>query len=241
MWREQLLPVPGLRRLLCKETCACLIPEFPQTLTAASLPTSTKWAFALHCLHHVLVQVGTVAEGPPEPAVKSPFLPRKQGALVLYVGSVKAFFPITLLFSPDSSLSVSLSEPGGEAAKGNKSFGHSAGTNSFRASVVRCEVYRQIMKVLFAENCTVHERTMEVNNVQLQSSSRSRTSTYRSGDYIFFACKQWYRQVSRPQKFRAQCLDGVIKYPTCECECSVPGTRRGSVGGSFAEIARLLL
>ncbi|KAM6199435.1 complement factor H-related protein 1-like isoform 2-T2 [Sarcoramphus papa] len=65
-------------------------------------------------------------------------------------------------------------------------------------------------------NCTVNERTMEGNNIQLQSSSRSRTSTYLSGDYIFFACKRWYQKVSRPEKFRAQCLDGVIKYPTCE-------------------------
>ncbi|XP_059678148.1 coagulation factor XIII B chain [Gavia stellata] len=66
------------------------------------------------------------------------------------------------------------------------------------------------------KNCTVHERIMEGNNIQLQSSSWSSTSTYRSGDYIFFECRRWYRQVSRPEKFRAQCLDGEINYPTCE-------------------------
>ncbi|XP_068262726.1 complement factor H-like [Nyctibius grandis] len=66
------------------------------------------------------------------------------------------------------------------------------------------------------KNCTVRARIMEKNNIQLQSSSRSSTSTYRSGDFIFFECKRWYQQVSHPETFRAECLDGVINYPTCE-------------------------
>ncbi|XP_042664028.1 complement factor H-like [Tyto alba] len=65
------------------------------------------------------------------------------------------------------------------------------------------------------KNCMVRERIMERNHIQLQSSSQSSTS-YRTGDYILFECKWWYRQVSRPEKFRAQCLDGAIVYPMCE-------------------------
>ncbi|XP_075364271.1 complement factor H-related protein 1-like [Mycteria americana] len=65
-------------------------------------------------------------------------------------------------------------------------------------------------------NCTVHQSAMERNNIQLPSSSRSSTSIYRSGDYISFECKWWYRPVSHSGKVRAECLDGVINYPTCE-------------------------
>ncbi|XP_054689181.1 complement factor H [Grus americana] len=66
------------------------------------------------------------------------------------------------------------------------------------------------------KNCTLDERTMKSNNIQLRSSRWSSTSTYYSGDYIFFECGWWYRPVSRPEKFSPECLDGVIKYPTCE-------------------------
>ncbi|XP_074894993.1 complement factor H-like isoform X1 [Buteo buteo] len=66
------------------------------------------------------------------------------------------------------------------------------------------------------KNCTVHARIMERNNIQLQSSSRLSSSTYRSGEYVFFECRWFYRQVSRPEYFRAECLDGVIKYPSCK-------------------------
>ncbi|KAM7106225.1 complement factor H isoform 3-T3 [Ciconia maguari] len=65
-------------------------------------------------------------------------------------------------------------------------------------------------------NCTVHQSAMERHNIQLRSSSRSSTSIYRSGDYISFECKWWYRPASYSEKFRAECLDGVINYPTCE-------------------------
>ncbi|KAM6077421.1 complement factor H-related protein 1-like isoform 2-T2 [Theristicus caerulescens] len=67
-----------------------------------------------------------------------------------------------------------------------------------------------------AKNCTVNERIMEMNNIRLQSSGWSSTSTYRSGDFIFFECKWFYQKVSRHEAFRAECLDGIIKYPTCE-------------------------
>ncbi|NXK36874.1 CFAH factor, partial [Piprites chloris] len=64
-------------------------------------------------------------------------------------------------------------------------------------------------------NCTVNMNHMESNNIQLQS-RQSETSTYRSGDLIFFECKTGpYQKVSKAEKFRAQCLDGVITYPTC--------------------------
>ncbi|XP_074764332.1 complement factor H [Athene noctua] len=66
------------------------------------------------------------------------------------------------------------------------------------------------------KNCTVHKRIMERNNIQLQSSSWLSTSTYHTGDYILFECKRWYREVSHPEKFRAECRDGAITYPTCE-------------------------
>ncbi|KAK2541560.1 Cfh [Columba livia] len=64
-------------------------------------------------------------------------------------------------------------------------------------------------------NCILDKSTMEGNHIQLQS-SRSSTSTYRSGDYIDFECKWWHQKVSRAESFRAECLDGVIQYPTCE-------------------------
>jgi len=93
MWRQQLLPLPGLCRLLGQETCTCLIPGFPQTLIAASLLMSMKWAFALHCLHHVLMQAATAAKEPPEPAAKSPFLPRKQGGPCAACGKCEGLLP----------------------------------------------------------------------------------------------------------------------------------------------------
>ncbi|XP_065513047.1 complement factor H-related protein 4-like [Caloenas nicobarica] len=65
-------------------------------------------------------------------------------------------------------------------------------------------------------NCVLDKRTMEGNNIQLRSSRSSSTSTYRSGDYIDFECKRWYQKVSRAESLRAECLDGVIQYPTCE-------------------------
>ncbi|XP_030349830.1 complement factor H isoform X3 [Strigops habroptila] len=67
-----------------------------------------------------------------------------------------------------------------------------------------------------AKDCTLSERLMEMNHIQLQSSSWLSPSTFHTGDYIFFECKRLHRQVSRPEKFRAVCQDGVITYPTCE-------------------------
>ncbi|NWQ68254.1 CFAH factor, partial [Neopipo cinnamomea] len=63
-------------------------------------------------------------------------------------------------------------------------------------------------------NCTVSTNHLESNNIQLQS-GQSITSAYRSGNLIFFECKRGYQQVSKAEKFRAQCLDGTITYPTC--------------------------
>lgn len=83
------------------------------------------------------------------------------------------------------------------------------------------------MKVLFSGDCRLNERLMEMNHIRLQSSSWSSPSTFRTGDYIYFQCKWWYRQVSRPEKFRAVCWDGVITYPTCECKCLVARTQQG--------------
>ncbi|NWS99822.1 CFAH factor, partial [Mionectes macconnelli] len=68
-------------------------------------------------------------------------------------------------------------------------------------------------------NCTVTMDNMESNNIEIQS-RRSRTFTYRSGDWIVFECKTGYQRVSKAEKFRAQCLDGVITYPTCKRKCT---------------------
>ncbi|XP_062478714.1 complement factor H-like, partial [Pezoporus occidentalis] len=67
-----------------------------------------------------------------------------------------------------------------------------------------------------ARDCSLNERLMERNHIQLQSSRWLRSSTFVTGEYILFECKWWYRQVSHPEKFRAMCRDGVISYPTCE-------------------------
>ncbi|XP_050162934.1 complement factor H isoform X2 [Myiozetetes cayanensis] len=63
-------------------------------------------------------------------------------------------------------------------------------------------------------NCIVNRNHMESNNIQLRS-GQSITSTYRSGTEIFFECKRGYQRVSNPGKFRVQCRDGEITYPTC--------------------------
>ncbi|XP_074733340.1 complement factor H-like [Strix uralensis] len=68
------------------------------------------------------------------------------------------------------------------------------------------------------KNCTVLKPIMERNNIQLQSSIWSSTYTYQTGDTILFECKWWYRQVSHPEKFRPECVDGEINYPTCELQ-----------------------
>ncbi|NXS85431.1 CFAH factor, partial [Erpornis zantholeuca] len=64
------------------------------------------------------------------------------------------------------------------------------------------------------ENCALDRRTMQRNNIQLQSSSQS-SPYYQSGDPVLFECKYGYRPVSRREQFRAQCLNGVIAYPEC--------------------------
>lgn len=106
-------------------------------------------------------------------------------------------------------------------------WGSCQSTSISRALVIHYEVCRQIMKVLFSGDCRLDERLMEMNHIQLQSPRRSSPSTFVTGEYILFECKWWYQQISRPEKFRAECKDGVITYPTCECKCSVPRTRRG--------------
>ncbi|NXC09110.1 CFAH factor, partial [Orthonyx spaldingii] len=63
-------------------------------------------------------------------------------------------------------------------------------------------------------NCVLDQKTMERKNIQLQSSSQS-SLYYNSGDPIVFGCKNRHRPVSQADKFRAQCLDGVITYPEC--------------------------
>ncbi|NXB18826.1 CFAH factor, partial [Rhagologus leucostigma] len=63
-------------------------------------------------------------------------------------------------------------------------------------------------------NCALDRNTMESNNIQLQSPSQS-SHSYDSGDLVVFECKDGYREVSRMEKFRAQCLNGVITYPEC--------------------------
>uniref|UniRef100_A0A8U7N4U1 Complement factor H n=1 Tax=Corvus moneduloides TaxID=1196302 RepID=A0A8U7N4U1_CORMO len=64
------------------------------------------------------------------------------------------------------------------------------------------------------ESCTLDRNAMETNNIQLQSSSQS-SIHYRSGDPVVFECKPGYQQASQVEKFRAQCLNGVITYPEC--------------------------
>ncbi|NXE89404.1 CFAH factor, partial [Menura novaehollandiae] len=67
-------------------------------------------------------------------------------------------------------------------------------------------------------NCTLDRDTMESNHIQLQSPRESRTF-YCSGDSVVFECKLPYKEASRAEKFRAQCLDGVITYPACRGAC----------------------
>ncbi|NXM50324.1 CFAH factor, partial [Gymnorhina tibicen] len=71
-------------------------------------------------------------------------------------------------------------------------------------------------KCTLGRSCALDNSTMERNNIQLQSSSQSSPSyNYVSGAPVVFECKRGYRQVSRKETLRAQCLNGVITYPEC--------------------------
>lgn len=61
-------------------------------------------------------------------------------------------------------------------------------------------------------DCRVLESEMDKNNIQLQWRM---PHTYRSKERISFKCKWLYEPVSRPEKFKPRCLDGVIEYPQC--------------------------
>lgn len=67
----------------------------------------------------------------------------------------------------------------------------------------------------FPGDCTVLESEMDKNNIQLQWRM---PHTYRSKEHISFKCKWLYEPVSRPEKFKPRCLDGVIEYPQCACK-----------------------
>uniref|UniRef100_A0A8C3DXN3 Complement factor H n=1 Tax=Corvus moneduloides TaxID=1196302 RepID=A0A8C3DXN3_CORMO len=69
-------------------------------------------------------------------------------------------------------------------------------------------------RCILGKSCTLDRNAMETNNIQLQSSSQS-SIHYRSGDPVVFECKPGYQQASQVEKFRAQCLNGVITYPEC--------------------------
>ncbi|XP_017585198.1 PREDICTED: complement factor H isoform X2 [Corvus brachyrhynchos] len=69
-------------------------------------------------------------------------------------------------------------------------------------------------RCILGKSCTLDRNAMETNNIQLQSSSQS-SIHYRSGDPVVFECKPGYHQASQVEKFRAQCLNGVITYPEC--------------------------
>ncbi|NXU16031.1 CFAH factor, partial [Pardalotus punctatus] len=68
-------------------------------------------------------------------------------------------------------------------------------------------------------SCVLDKNTMDRNNIQLEPSSPS-SPYYHSGDLVNFECKDSYQPVSHPMnRFRTQCLDGVITYPVCQCKC----------------------
>ncbi|NWV87475.1 CFAH factor, partial [Machaerirhynchus nigripectus] len=83
---------------------------------------------------------------------------------------------------------------------------------SFRVQCV--EGTLKYPKCTLGRNCTLDWNTMEQNNIQLQSFSQP-SHSYSSGDPVVFECKQGYQQVSHREKFRAECLNGVITYPEC--------------------------
>ncbi|XP_066048372.1 complement factor H-related protein 5-like [Chamaea fasciata] len=85
--------------------------------------------------------------------------------------------------------------------------------SSFRAQCV--EGTLNYPRCTLGRNCALDISTMERNHIQLQS-SRQPSHYYHSGDSIVFECRPRYQRVVHWENFRAQCLDGVIKYPKCE-------------------------
>lgn len=51
VWRQGSMPIARLHRLLQRETCACLLLQFPQDAITATLLKGMKWSFAFHHQH----------------------------------------------------------------------------------------------------------------------------------------------------------------------------------------------
>uniref|UniRef100_A0A8C3QYP4 Sushi domain-containing protein n=1 Tax=Cyanoderma ruficeps TaxID=181631 RepID=A0A8C3QYP4_9PASS len=60
--------------------------------------------------------------------------------------------------------------------------------------------------------CTASEEDMDRNNIELKWVAQNKLYIL-SGDYTEFRCKRGYVEETSASSFRAQCVDGTLKYP----------------------------
>ncbi|KAM7050274.1 complement factor H-related protein 2-like isoform 1-T1 [Molossus nigricans] len=64
------------------------------------------------------------------------------------------------------------------------------------------------------EPCVLSEEIMEKHSIELQWSYEKKIYS-KTNDVVEFRCRRGYRKATPETKFRVQCREGVLAYPTC--------------------------